>query len=420
MEDPLATRLEQVQDGLAKSYDESIERERPEPTEDAGAATFAYYRFQHALTAYACLSLLDDDTVLAVVCELHEDYIIVRRDEDELVSVKHREAARDRWTPTSICKDGGLRHLFLRWQAFGECVRVRLQTNAALADDALVLTSMRADNEYDTAVRVFAPKLGADPDSAERFLRALQIDAELPRRDDLLYRLVGKDISQNHPGLGWREHEVREKFTAVQHLVDQAAAADLRSSLRTVERERDPSLAMRRAIEAKTITPSRMRDALSRVVDLVDDSSPPLDTKKLNEFLKTHRAGGLDDTPKASSAGLKLSGTSRPKQRSNHVEITNAGSVPIHRVWAFVDASLGSTSPPDTFISRSAAHSIAVGGTTQFADVPDAFTFGDADFGCMFVALDAMWLWVAPPASKASGAWPHVLLGRFYSLGAVR
>ncbi|MFF7756026.1 dsDNA nuclease domain-containing protein [Streptomyces sp. NPDC007971] len=105
------------------------------PEEDSGSDTLGRYRYQAEVAARDCLVMLTQDTIDSVVCEWHEDFVVVWTDGSvELVSVKHREETQGPWTLAELCKSGGLAHLFDRWCAC-ECaanVRLRLATNAAL------------------------------------------------------------------------------------------------------------------------------------------------------------------------------------------------------------------------------------------------------------------------------------------------
>jgi hypothetical protein len=113
-----------------------------EPDDDAGAETADRYEWQAAMAASDGLALyLDaieggprwggDDT--GIVCEYHEDWVILRADEAELVSGKHREPSVGAFTTVAQLLDmGGLAHLFGRWHSLGELPYCRLVTTAGL------------------------------------------------------------------------------------------------------------------------------------------------------------------------------------------------------------------------------------------------------------------------------------------------
>ena len=113
----------------------------PSP-EDAGADTSDKFEWQAAVAAADGLALaasyiqkrrpgIEPDNS-SVICEHHEDYVVLSHGVSELVSVKHRDLAPGSWTWATLADDGGLAHLFNRWKELGESCRTRLVTNAAL------------------------------------------------------------------------------------------------------------------------------------------------------------------------------------------------------------------------------------------------------------------------------------------------
>lgn len=113
------------------------------PPDDAGAETADRYEWQAAMAAANGLALYFDamqDGQLAgadntrIVCEHHEDWVVVKGDYAELVSAKHRETAYGVFsTIRQLLDDGGLAHLFERWHFMRELPGCRLVTTAGLA-----------------------------------------------------------------------------------------------------------------------------------------------------------------------------------------------------------------------------------------------------------------------------------------------
>jgi hypothetical protein len=113
------------------------------PADDAGASTADRYDWQAAMAAADGLALyldaLGEGELLVgddgrIVCEHHEDWVVVRGDDAELVSAKHREPAYGVFTTVGqLAGDGGLAHLFGRWHALDERPTCRLVTTAGLA-----------------------------------------------------------------------------------------------------------------------------------------------------------------------------------------------------------------------------------------------------------------------------------------------
>jgi hypothetical protein len=113
-----------------------------EPDDDAGADTADRYEWQAAMAAADGLALyldaieggsqgVDDST--GIICEHHEDWVVVRAAQAELVSAKHREPSVGVFTTIpQLLGDGGLAHLFGRWHAMSELPYCRLVTTAGL------------------------------------------------------------------------------------------------------------------------------------------------------------------------------------------------------------------------------------------------------------------------------------------------
>jgi hypothetical protein len=108
----------------------------PDPPEDDGAEAQANFHFQCEVIARWCYGLLQPDGPTAVVCEHHEDFLVVYDNgQVDLASVKHRGINRGTWSIAELCDDGGLTHLFDRWlavSASGRPIRVMHVSNAGL------------------------------------------------------------------------------------------------------------------------------------------------------------------------------------------------------------------------------------------------------------------------------------------------
>lgn len=113
------------------------------PADDAGAETADRYDWQAAMAAADGLALYYDalsegklraDAESRIVCEHHEDWVVIQGDDAELVSGKHREPGYSVFTTVGqLADDGGLAHLFGRWHSLGERSSCRLVTTAGLA-----------------------------------------------------------------------------------------------------------------------------------------------------------------------------------------------------------------------------------------------------------------------------------------------
>ncbi|SCL43023.1 hypothetical protein GA0070615_6183 [Micromonospora aurantiaca] len=75
-----------------------------------------------------------DTSIVKIICEWHEDFIIVRNQPPflELVSVKHHDRLVYT-TMKSLCDEGGIAHLFDRWLGYTSRPAVRLASNTPSA-----------------------------------------------------------------------------------------------------------------------------------------------------------------------------------------------------------------------------------------------------------------------------------------------
>jgi hypothetical protein len=159
------------------------------PADNAGAETADRYDWQAAMAAADGLALYHDALAGGklragddgrIICEHHEDWVVVRGDEAELVSAKHREPGYGVFTTAGQLADaGGLAHLFGRWHALGERPSCRLVTTAGLAPGpaqslekaAAYLQDLRlagqdplpADGDHEPAISGFARALRQHP-----------------------------------------------------------------------------------------------------------------------------------------------------------------------------------------------------------------------------------------------------------------
>lgn len=122
-----------------------ILREAP-PPDDAGAETADRYEWQAMMASADVLSLyfslldvtgnLQAGADFTVICEHHEDWAILNGANSEIVSGKHREASVGPLsTFRQLSRDGGVLHLFNRWQALERTPLCRLVTTGGLSGD---------------------------------------------------------------------------------------------------------------------------------------------------------------------------------------------------------------------------------------------------------------------------------------------
>lgn len=212
-------------------------RDTPAP-ENAGADTADRYEWQAMMATAEVLAAyfeaLDEvgafvDDSFTIVCEHHEDWVLVQGNTTEIVSGKHREASVGPFsTYRQLLAEGGLLHLFLRWEDLQQTPLCRIVTTGGLSDDGAktsrVCDLLRLDiDSQDIQVlhvidglQQVIRRLTATNDSQGKdvptkvlrlFLAATRIDAELPRRDqvpDLAGERYGRPVAGHlgHPESG--------------------------------------------------------------------------------------------------------------------------------------------------------------------------------------------------------------------------
>src|SRR3954468_7435972 len=89
------------------------------PKEDQGVVAAEGFLFQYDCLSKCSIRLLGDDSLVAVVCETHEDAVLVFADGSaELVSCKARSASKP-YSVSALLTQGGVLHLFDRWDHTG-------------------------------------------------------------------------------------------------------------------------------------------------------------------------------------------------------------------------------------------------------------------------------------------------------------
>lgn len=200
------------------------------PPDDAGADTADRYHWQSMMATADVLALyfagLKDDGTLrpgadfTVLCEHHEDWAIIRGNEAEIVSGKHREVSTAPFgTMRQLLTDGGTLHLYQRWAALQKTPRCRLVTTGGLSDigakTARACEKLRADRNSDDAgvvevVTQFRSAMAAvlavdgvqptqeSEDDVRAFLAGATFQMGQPRRDlvpDLAAKRYGSPVA---------------------------------------------------------------------------------------------------------------------------------------------------------------------------------------------------------------------------------
>jgi len=251
-----------------------------EPEEDAGSDTLSRYRYQAELAVRPCLSILAGEPVERVICEWHEDYVVsFTNASTQLVSVKHLEAARPRWTVRGLCRDGGLAHLFWRWRAAGQRVTCLVQTNSGMrtgADEPADLQDCCSagddaglDRWATILQRVFAEESNAHQVSVEEvraFLSILHIEDGLPGRRDIEAKNLQELVPAAFVKLGIPSYQ---HSTMYGRLVDEVIKASCGASQEDVlaalanPGRLDADSRLRQRVAAKTLDRTRLMRVLA-------------------------------------------------------------------------------------------------------------------------------------------------------------
>lgn len=228
---------------MDQTTSEHILRATPVP-DDSGAETADRYEWQAMMATADVLALyfetldktggVTSGSSFTMLCEHHEDWSVASGENTEIVSGKHREPSRGPFsTYRQLLNEGGVLHLFERWQALEQTPSCRLVTTSGLSDDGartaracdrLRTDPSAADEEIVAVIDGFKSTIGflrsgdgltrgPEPDEVIRaFLAGLRFQHGQPRRDqvpDLAGERYGKPVAGRlgHPGGGsavWR------------------------------------------------------------------------------------------------------------------------------------------------------------------------------------------------------------------------
>lgn len=193
--------------------------------DDSGAETQDRFEWQTAMATADVLAMylealtpdgdLLPDADFQLVCEHHEDWALIGRDEVEIVSAKHKETTFGAFTTVaSLLTEGGVLHLYERWVALGAKCRCRVATTAGLGSEITNLTLLGVETipppstpksstssisvatlcaslqkAHGSSVPVVADSTLAE--SVARFVAVLRIEHSLARRQHLPHAAPG-------------------------------------------------------------------------------------------------------------------------------------------------------------------------------------------------------------------------------------
>ncbi|HEX4364126.1 MAG TPA: dsDNA nuclease domain-containing protein [Solirubrobacteraceae bacterium] len=120
--------------------------------EDAGATTAGRYRFQYCCVGARLLAAIAERQACVVICERHEDYLVLVEDGRMQACVKHREGHLATWSVPSLAgADGNLGHLLDTFQRANGQIDCCFESNRAhrvgglFSEDAAVDSPLRDD-----------------------------------------------------------------------------------------------------------------------------------------------------------------------------------------------------------------------------------------------------------------------------------
>lgn len=296
-----------------------------EPSEDVGAATQSRYAYQRHLVVRRCLQILAGvDDIVSVICEWHTDYVAIRGDAPELVSVKHQEESQNPWTLVGLCGDGGLQQLYERWVATGETCRVTIETNRGLkAGDgapAELLKACRRGNREELLAWAGELVGRLAPDSADRdleidriatFLGQLNIVHDLPKRYYIRDIQLRNDAEAACEALGLDARAAENLYDCIYALVENVSQNDVRSVVTAMLRgEGDLDEQTQRVIGAKTIDGDLLRRAIARCQGAASAvnrrASNKSDEPVAKALVEKMRRGGFGPTNIADARHLRI------------------------------------------------------------------------------------------------------------------
>lgn len=288
------------------------------PFEDAGAGTQARFRYQHHCVARHLLLAIYSGEAITVVCEWHEDFLILRGSHAEAVSVKHRELSRGPFSEATLVTDGGLAKLCSTWKKSGEHARCRLMTNQGLTTGAgggraVVSFALEEAKVQQRVAASLSKKLVTPPEEVARFLGAFVADVGLPDRRTIATMQRTALLGPAYGALGERSDGRSAEYDALVALIASRNSdpdplpEDLRLALVSSPDE-DSRRRLSATIKARSINSDEAAECLkaARVepYSTLPASPPEIPQTKMRRKL---RAGGLNPTQLQYAARLRNS-----------------------------------------------------------------------------------------------------------------
>ncbi len=236
------------------------------PPENAGAETPGYYRFQYCRAAARLLAALAVGKELTIVCEHHEDYLVLDGSPLRAVSVKSRDQSKSKWTMHALVTDGKVSHLYETYRRAEVPIDCIFESNRS--HDVADLWSDDEERRHD-ARNDLAERLDEKPDDVKGFVDHLVIDATLPGRRDIAAAYATNFAAPALDALGISQLDPGRAMAVAADLVAGASreglSADALGELLLAHPTEWGGLLSKLQYEERTLTTALLRDALETV-----------------------------------------------------------------------------------------------------------------------------------------------------------
>jgi Cap4, dsDNA endonuclease domain len=292
--------------------------------DDSGSETQSRFRYQHECTARLCIPMLVRRSVVAVVCEEHEDFVVFYDNAPpELVSVKHREGSQGAWTFATLCGDGGLRHLFDRWQGTGGRATCRVMTNAGLSpgeDGAAAFVDACLHDDGDLLgpwMDKLRQRLGVTGDDSDvrEFAKVFRVEQGLPAREHIAASNLRDLVVPALEELGLAATIAQQCYERLLELIGSANRDAVGNPVNLLDhagdpKRFDPSAVTSRRLQRRMIDREKVRQVLAAInqgeVQLTPedpDAKPPPPSRLRQKLVR----GGLGPTGVDTAVRLRAS-----------------------------------------------------------------------------------------------------------------
>ena len=263
--------------------------------------------------------MIVDETILAMVAEWHDDFIVIRTGETpQLVSVKHRELSQGPWSLRDLILDGGVKHLFQQWTRLNRLPECKVVTNGALKrgknqSRQFINAVQRRDWAWVRAahqLRKYLPVFNEDDLLA--FLKGLTVESETASRHHIRSSNIEGLLRPALRTLGLNEDRAEDAYDDLLQLIEGAIRGGVGSKPTRFDLLLHPNrlelaVARQQAIAKRTVM---RQDTLSVVAQACSStgallSSPSEDATDATKLVRKLRTGGLGPTTINSAKRLR-------------------------------------------------------------------------------------------------------------------